>query len=90
MLQDDLPEDEDECARVMSSITHVCMDRPLGPSVQKDASKEYIQPQYIVDSVNNLFLLPTKPYQPGVVSNFLFELIEISVLGRSRTLVTIR
>ena len=39
------------------------MDRPI-KSTEK--GKEYIQPQYILDSVNNLFLLPTKPYIPGV------------------------
>lgn len=29
VLQDDLPEDEKEAAKVMKRITHVCMDRPL-------------------------------------------------------------
>ena len=49
----------------MKRVTHVCMDRPV---VDLDKSKEYVQPQYIVDSINNLFLLPTKPYLPGIVS----------------------
>lgn len=67
VLQDDLPEDEKEAAKVMKRVTHVCMDRP--PAVGSlDKSKEYVQPQYIIDSLNNLFLLPTKPYMPGVVS----------------------
>ena len=39
------------------------MDRPL-PSKLK--SVEYVQPQYIVDSLNNLHLLPTAPYKPGI------------------------
>lgn len=64
ILQDDLPEGEKELAKAMKKITHICMDRPAGAGAQ-DKSKEYVQPQYIVDSINNLFLLPTKPYQPG-------------------------
>ena len=51
----------------MKKVTHVCMDRPL-PIGTADKSKEYVQPQYLVDSINNLFLLPTKPYQPGVAA----------------------
>ena len=41
------------------------MDRPVA---QTDKGIEYVSPQYIVDSVNNLYLLPTKPYTPGQVS----------------------
>ena len=41
----------------------MCMDRPI-KSTEK--GREYVQPQYILDSINNLFLLPTKPYMPGV------------------------
>jgi len=67
VLQDDILEDEKESAKVMKRITHICMDRPI-PVGTQDKSKEYVQPQYIVDCVNNLFLLPTKPYLPGVVS----------------------
>ena len=52
----------------MKRITHICMDRPLPADAAKDKSKEYVQPQYIVDSVNNLFLLPTKPYLPGIAA----------------------
>jgi len=65
ILQDELPEDEKDLAKLMKIVTHVCMDRP---NAVKEKSKEYIQPQYIVDSLNNLFLLPTKPYTPGIVS----------------------
>jgi hypothetical protein len=43
LLQDDLPEDEKELAKVMKNVTHICMDRPLLPGSQ-DKSKEYIQP----------------------------------------------
>lgn len=68
VLQDDLPDDEGEAAKVMKRVTHICMDRPV-PAGTADKSKEYVQPQYIVDSINNLFLLPTKPYTPGIVSN---------------------
>ena len=39
-----------------------------------DKSKEYVVPQYICDSLNNLFLLPTKPYQPGKVSTIGIEI----------------
>ena len=47
----------------MKKVTHMCMDRPT-KSTEK--GREYVQPQYILDSINNLFLLPTKPYMPGV------------------------
>jgi len=67
VLQDDLPEEDKELAAAMKKITHVCMDRP-SPAGSQDRSKEYIQPQYIIDSINNLFLLPTKPYQPGIAA----------------------
>lgn len=64
-MQDELPEGDAEVESVMKRITHVCMDRPIA---KVNKSKEYVQPQYIVDSINNLFLLPTKPYLPGTVS----------------------
>ena len=59
VLQDELPEEEKALAQVMKKVTHVCIDRPI-KSTEK--GKEYVQPQYILDSINNLFLLPTKPY----------------------------
>jgi len=52
----------------MKGVTHVCMDR-VATTIEKGI--EYISPQYIVDSINNLFLLPTKPYMPGQVSSLL-------------------
>lgn len=40
------------------------MDRPIvGKS---SANREYVQPQWIVDSLNNLHLLPTHQYKPGM------------------------
>jgi pescadillo len=43
-------------------VTHHVMDRPLK---NKANNREYVQPQYIADSINNLFLLPTAQYTPG-------------------------
>lgn len=68
-MQDEVNDlSEKDQAAVMQTVTHMCMDRPL---TSTDASKEYVQPQYFVDCLNALFLLPTKPYKPGVVSFFL-------------------
>jgi pescadillo protein len=56
---------------VYKKVTHVVMDRPLVAGHQTKAenkNKEFIQPQYLVDSVNNLILLPTRPYKPGVAA----------------------
>ena len=47
------------------------MDRPLPASKTQGAehkTKEFVQPQYLVDAVNNLLLLPTRPYKPGVAA----------------------
>lgn len=49
-------------------ITHHVLDRPLSKvQVQKakSANMDLIQPQYILDCLNNLHLLPTAPYGPG-------------------------
>ena len=43
-------------------VTHHVMDRPLKNKIN---NREYVQPQYIADSINNLFLLPTAQYTPG-------------------------
>ena len=45
----------------------MCIDRSMTAA---DKTKEYVQPQYFVDCLNALFLLPTKPYSPGIVSFF--------------------
>ena len=41
VLQDELPDDEKEAAKVMKRVTHVCMDRPV-PVGSADKSKEYV------------------------------------------------
>jgi pescadillo protein len=50
-------------------ITHHVLDRPLPQSqlasLKKEGNTELIQPQYLVDSLNNLHLLPTSQYVPG-------------------------
>lgn len=45
-------------------VTHHVIDRPLA-GTKLDSTKEYVQPQWIADSLNNLFLLPTQTYRPG-------------------------
>lgn len=45
-------------------ITHQVVDRPMVGKL--DSTREYVQPQWIVDSLNSLFLLPTQPYRAGV------------------------
>jgi len=72
VLQDqvsDLSEKDQEI--VYKKVTHIVMDRPMVAGQQtlpENKSKEFVQPQYIVDSVNNLILLPTRPYKPGVAA----------------------
>lgn len=44
-------------------ITHYIVDRPA-ESIKKIANKEYIQPQWIVDCLNNAKILPTSDYAP--------------------------
>lgn len=43
--------------------THHVIDRPLK---HKKSNVDYVQPQYLVDSLNNLYLLPTSQYAPGI------------------------
>eukprot|EP01083_Nonionella_stella_P008987 26045_1 len=45
------------------SITHQVVDRPIVD--ESIASREYVQPQWIFDSVNERHLLPVGPYGPG-------------------------
>merc|ERR1711916_39419 len=47
-----------------ASITHHVIDRPL-PKSQRIAGRTYVQPQWIFDSINAGFLLPTEWYAPG-------------------------
>ena len=44
-------------------ITHQVVDRPLKADVRKD--REYVQPQWVFDSVNAQLLLPVKRYLAG-------------------------
>jgi pescadillo protein len=68
VIQDKLNDlDEAEAAKVYKKLTHIVMDRPLAPAkATQFKTKEVVQPQYIVDALNNLLLLPTRPYKPGV------------------------
>jgi len=55
--------EDDEAFLKENKVTHHVMDRPLvGKMV---TNREYVQPQWIVDSLNNLYLLPTQTYRPG-------------------------
>jgi len=47
------------------TVTHQIMDRPT--LKHNILSREYIQPQWVYDSINALCLLPTEPYQPGTI-----------------------
>ena len=53
------------------SITHQIIDRDM--NIRKIyKNREYIQPQWVYDSLNNLFLLPTTPYAPGKVYIYIY------------------
>jgi len=45
-------------------VTHHVIDRPITGKL--DSTRDYVQPQWIADSMNNLFLLPAQSYRPGV------------------------
>ena len=47
-----------------SSITHVITDRN-SDQIPKLVNREYVQPQWICDSINNSILLPINDYLPG-------------------------
>lgn len=52
-----------------STITHHIVDRPRLPSSYESLprSREYVQPQWILDSANFMFLLPISRYAVGAV-----------------------
>lgn len=52
---------DDELKKI--KVTHHVLDRPL---IKKVKDTEYVQPQYLVDCLNNLFLLPVSQYSPGI------------------------
>lgn len=56
--------DEDEQLLKQNKVTHHVIDRPTTGKL--DSTREYVQPQWVVDSLNNLYLLPTSAYRPGV------------------------
>lgn len=58
--EDDLPLTPNR----LEGYTHWIVDRPA-ISGARDLSLEYVQPQYIFDSINAAMLLPTSLYAPG-------------------------
>lgn len=55
---------DDDASFNPAKVTHVITDRD--PSFIKfEKNKEYIQPQWVYDSINNKVLLPVKDYAPG-------------------------
>lgn len=60
LREDDLPDTENR----LSGYTHWIIDRPQ-VSGNRDMSLEYVQPQYVFDSINAGLLLPPSLYAPG-------------------------
>jgi len=60
----DLDNFESDVYKNDSTITHVVTDRPI-QSLNLDSRREYIQPQYVPDCINNGILLPVNEYKPG-------------------------
>lgn len=58
--EDDLPKSSDS----LSLYTHWVIDRPKIVG-ERNMSLEYVQPQYVFDSINAGLLLPTSLYGPG-------------------------
>lgn len=56
--------EEDQEYLQTNKVTHHVIDRPMVGKL--DSTKEYVQPQWVVDSINNLFQLPTQAYRAGV------------------------
>jgi pescadillo protein len=85
---DDVPLSKGEKA------THHVMDRPLqADKLVKNV--EYIQPQWVVDSINNLYLLPVNPYKPGIpppphLSPFVDDVKEGYIPSRKREILNIK
>lgn len=57
-------EDGEEVEMDDARITHIIVDRPK-THLTLVKNKEYVQPQWVFDSVNNGLLLPVKDYAPG-------------------------
>lgn len=57
--------DDDELLE-KEKITHHVIDRPLAIGSKQKKGREYIQPQWIMDTINNLHMLPTQAYAPGI------------------------
>ena len=47
-----------------TEFTHVVIDRPI-TNQNKKTNTDYIQPQWIVDCINNNYILPVTDYYPG-------------------------
>ncbi len=56
-------DDSDRLDLGSKKITHHILDRK---DFKKKSNREYVQPQWIVDCLNNLHLLPTQTYFPGM------------------------
>jgi pescadillo protein len=56
--------ENDEEYLAKHKVTHHVMDRPILGKLK--TNREYVQPQWIIDSLNNLYLLPTAAYKSGV------------------------
>ena len=57
-------DDESEVECEDDRISHVIVDRPL-EHLKLLKNKEYLQPQWIFDSINNQLRLPVAEYGPG-------------------------
>ena len=49
---------------VTGEVTHVVVDRPA-TALKMTTDREYVQPQYVLDALNEGMLLSTKEYVPG-------------------------
>ncbi|KAH8738682.1 pescadillo containing BRCT domain [Cryptosporidium ryanae] len=62
---------EGECSKIKKdtdNITHFVVDRPiefLKKSIKEHPNSEFIQPQWLFDSTNELMKLPVRPYYPS-------------------------